>query len=259
MLLAAVWLLLFGALALGRAFPDGAAEIAASDRELEESFRSEGQATTAAYLDPAPVRVVAKRIENYGRNAWILLLLGPVVLAMFLLGVAAGRHRLFRRASEHQVLLRRIRNWGLAIGLPLALLCAAGLDRLPTLSALICLQLNSVLAGPLLALAYCASITRLWQRAHWQRWLRPLAPLGRMALTNYLLQSLIATLLFYGYGLGLARRVSPSLALLMVLTILAGQLLISSWWLRRYRFGPVEWLWRALTYRRREPLRRNTG
>ena len=85
-LLAAVWLLLFGALALGRAFPEGAEDIAASDREIEESFRSDGQATTAAYLDRAPVRVVAKRIENYGRNAWILLLLGPVVLAMFLLG-----------------------------------------------------------------------------------------------------------------------------------------------------------------------------
>ena len=258
-LLAAVWLLMFGALALGRAFPDGAEEIAASDRELEESFRSEGQATTAAYLDRAPVRVVAKRIENYGRNAWILLLLGPVVLAMFLLGVAAGRNGLLHRASEHQVLLRRIRNWGLVIGLPLALLCAAGLDRLPTLSALVCLQLNSVLAGPLLALAYCASITRLWQRPHWQRWLRPLAPLGRMALTNYLLQSLIANVLFYGYGLGLARRVSPSLALLIVLAILAGQLVISGWWLRRYRFGPVEWLWRALTYGRREPLRRTAG
>ena len=80
-----------------------------------------------------------------------------------------------------------------------------------------------------------------------------------MALTNYLLQSLIANLLFYGYGLRLARRVPPSLALLIVLAILAGQLLISGWWLRRYRFGPVEWLWRALTYGRREPLRRSAG
>ena len=77
-----------------------------------------------------------------------------------------------------------------------------------------------------------------------------------MALTNYLLQSVVANFLFYGYGLGLARRVSPSLALLIVLAILAGQLLMSSWWLRRYRFGPVEWLWRTLTYGRREPLLR---
>ena len=135
----------------------------------------------------------------------------------------------------------------------------SGFGPFANLSALICVQLNSVLAGPLLALAYCASITRLWQRAHWQRWLRHLAPLGRMALTNYLLQSLIANLLFYGYGLGLARRVSPSVALLIVFAILAGQLLMSGWWLRRYRFGPVEWLWRALTYGRWEPLRGTAG
>ena len=78
----------------------------------------------------------------------------------------------------------------------------------------------------------------LWQRPGWQRWLRPLESMGRMALTNYLLQSVVATLLFYGYGLGLARRVSPSLALVTVVAILAGQLLVSGWWLRRYRFGP---------------------
>ena len=152
-----------------------------------------------------------------------------------------------------------MRTWGLAIGLPLALLLAAGVNRLPALSALICVQLNSALAGPLLALAYCAGVTLLWQRVRWQRWLRPLAPLGRMALTNYLLQSLVAALLFHGYGLGLARRVSPSLALLIAVAILAGQLPISGWWLRRYRFGPVEWLWRTLTYGRRQPLRRAAG
>ena len=256
---AVVWLLLFGVLVLGRAFPEGAAEIAASDREMEETFRNEARATTAAYLDPAFARVLTKRIENYGRNAWILLLLGPVVLAMFLLGLAAGRHHLLRGAAEHQVLLRRMRTWGLAIGLPLALLFAAGVNRLPALSALICVQLNSALAGPLLALAYCAGVTLLWQRVRWQRWLRPLAPLGRMALTNYLLQSLVAALLFHGYGLGLARRVSPSLALLIAVAILAGQLPISGWWLRRYRFGPAEWLWRTLTYGRRQPLRRAAG
>ena len=155
--LAAVWLLLFGALALGRAFPEGAVEIAANDRELEESFRSDGQATTAAYLDPAPVRVMAKRIENYGLNAWVLLLLGPVVLAMFLLGVAAGDTQL--GSGDRTAPGAAVRGG----------------------------------FGPF-AKAYRASITRLWLRAHWQRWLRPLAPLGRMALTNYLLQSLIATL-----------------------------------------------------------------
>ena len=138
----------------------------------------------------------------------------------------------------------------------MAVLSAAGASLLPTLSALMCVWVNGTVAGPLLAMAYGSGIALLWQRAGWQRVLRPLAAMGRMALTNYLLQSVIATLLFYGYGLGLARRVSPSLALLIVLAILAGQLLVSGWWLRRNRFGPAEWLWRTLTYGVRQPLRR---
>ena len=113
-LLAAVWMLLFGALALGRAFPEGAAEIAASDREIEESFRSDGKATTAPTLTRRRSEWWPSASRTTGATHGILLLLGPAVLAMFLLGVAAGRHRLLRRASEHQVLLRRIRNWGLA-------------------------------------------------------------------------------------------------------------------------------------------------
>ena len=253
---AVVWLLLFGALALGRAFPDGAEEIAASDRGTEEAFRTEARTTTAAYLEPAFARTAATRVQIYGRNAWLQLVLAPTVLAMFVLGLAAGRRDLARHAVDHRALLRRVRTWGLVIGLPLAALLAAGMSLLPTLSALICLALNGAVAGPLLAMAYGAGIALLWQRPGWQRWLRPLAAMGRMALTNYLLQSVIATLLFYGYGLGLARRVSPSLALLIAAAILAGQVLISGWWMRRYRFGPAEWLWRTLTYGARQPLRR---
>ena len=253
---AAVWLLFFGALALGRAFPDGAEDIAASDRETEEAFRTEARTTTAAYLEPAFARTAATRVEIYGRNAWLQLVLAPTVLAMFVLGLAAGRRDLARHAVDHRALLRRVRTWGLVIGLPLAALFAAGMSLLPTLSALICLSLNGAVAGPLLAMAYAAGIALLWQRPGWQRWLRPLAAMGRMALTNYLLQSVIATLLFYGYGLGLARRVSPSLALVIAAAILAGQVLISGWWMRRYRFGPAEWLWRTLTYGARQPLRR---
>ena len=256
---AAAALLMTGALALGRAAPEGAAEIAASDRETAEEFRNEARTTTAAYLEPAFARTAASRVENYGQNAWIQLFLTPTVLAMFVLGLAAGRRRLTPDAADHRALLRRVLAWGLAIGLPVAALSAAGANLLPTLSALMCVWVNGTVAGPLLAMAYGSGIALLWQRAGWQRLLRPLAAMGRMALTNYLLQSVVATLLFYGYGLGLARRVSPSLALVIVLALLAGQLLISGWWLRRYRFGPAEWLWRTLTYGARQPLRRATA
>ena len=254
---AAIWLLLFGALALGRAVPEAAVEIEPVDRELREEFVASAQATTAAYLDPAFGREAATRIELYGGNVLFLLMQGPTILAMFLLGVIVGRRDPARRAAEQQMLLRRVGAWGLGTGLPVALLVAAGLSQLPELSALMVFSFNAALAGPILALGYCAGIVLLWQRPAWKRLLRPLAALGRLALTNYLLQSIIATSLFYGYGLGLARRVSPSLALLIAIAILALQLLVSSWWLSRYRLGPAEWLWRTLTYGHPQALRRS--
>ena len=79
-----------------------------------------------------------------------------------------------------------------------------------------------------------------------------------MALTNYLMHSVILTTIFYGYGLGWYGEI-PRLAQMAFVVVLIGlQLLISPVWLERYRFGPVEWLWRSLTYWKRQPMRRNT-
>lgn len=79
-----------------------------------------------------------------------------------------------------------------------------------------------------------------------------------MALTNYLAQSLIATTLFYGYGFGLYDQVLPTMMLLLVLIIFVVQIGLSHFWLARYRFGPVEWLWRSLTYGQWQAFRRHS-
>jgi uncharacterized protein len=86
---------------------------------------------------------------------------------------------------------------------------------------------------------------------------RALAAVGQMALTNYLLQSLIAAV-FLGWGLGLAGRLDYAAQLIVVIAIWALQLALSPVWLRRYRFGPAEWAWRSLTYWKRQPMRRDT-
>jgi uncharacterized protein len=80
--------------------------------------------------------------------------------------------------------------------------------------------------------------------------------LGRMALTNYLMHSVILTTLFYGYGLGLYGAVPRFWQIGFVVAVVAFQLWFSPFWLRKYRFGPVEWLWRSLTYWKRQPMRR---
>lgn len=80
------------------------------------------------------------------------------------------------------------------------------------------------------------------------------AAVGRMALTNYLLQSLIASIVFYWWGLGLFGQIEPPGQIAMVLAVFAGQIALSMLWLRAFRFGPIEWLWRTLTYGRMQPM-----
>jgi uncharacterized protein len=85
--------------------------------------------------------------------------------------------------------------------------------------------------------------------------LNPLAAVGRMALTNYLTQTFLCTLIFYGHGLGFFDSVSRLGQLSVVVAIWALQLILSPLWLKHFRFGPFEWLWRSLSYWRIQPMR----
>jgi uncharacterized protein len=77
-----------------------------------------------------------------------------------------------------------------------------------------------------------------------------------MALTNYLMHSIVMTSIFYGYGLGLYGEIPRIWQMTFVAGMIGVQLFLSPWWLLRYRFGPVEWLWRSLTYWQRQAMRR---
>lgn len=102
-----------------------------------------------------------------------------------------------------------------------------------------------------LALALHACATGAWPAAR-----RRLAAVGRMAFTNYVMQTVICTTIFYGHGLGMFGRIDRLGQLGLVLAVFAFQLWFSTWWLARYRMGPLEWVWRALTYMQLPPLRR---
>jgi uncharacterized protein len=105
-----------------------------------------------------------------------------------------------------------------------------------------------------LVLAYAAGLLA-WHRSDRPKvWTAPVAAAGRMALSNYLAQSLIFAILFYGYGFGLFGRLDAATAAALGVALYAGQLWCSVWWLRRYRFGPFEWVWRSITYGRRQPM-----
>jgi uncharacterized protein len=181
------------------------------------------------------------------------------VLAMFLLGMYIGRHRMWTNLDTHAPMLRKVAVWGFAIGLPSSVMLASMTDMdayfKGTLHGVAESALYALAVAPM-ALAYAAVFALLWRRRFWQRVLAVFAPAGKMALTNYLSQTVIAVVVFSGLGFALAGRVGPTYLWLQAIATLALQIMLSKWWLGRFRFGPMEWLWRSLTYRSRQPMKR---
>ena len=184
----------------------------------------------------------------------------PKVFGMFLLGLYVGRSGVGLRIDRDRGLLRRIAVLGVAIGVPANVVMARLQEMgvyLPA-SGLGLLQVVAASIGvPLLALGYAALLALVFSSAAGKRLVAPLGWAGRMALTNYLMHSVIMVTIFYGIGFGWFGRLGPSVTTGLALLICLVQVPLSAAWLTRFQFGPVEWLWRQFTYRRRMPLRRS--
>lgn len=185
----------------------------------------------------------------------------PWTLGRFLLGYVVGRSRLLHEAGAYRPLFRKL----LVVALGLGSVCSVAsflAQRFRSsggtfsLAADIGLMVPDEIGYLAVAAAYVAALALLMQRSAWRRRLLILAPAGQMALSNYLLQSLICTFVFYGWGLGLIGRVGPALCVPLTLAIFVVQIVFSVGWLRRFRFGPAEWVWRSLTYGHRQPMLR---
>ncbi|MBP1081841.1 MULTISPECIES: DUF418 domain-containing protein [Bacillus] len=111
--------------------------------------------------------------------------------------------------------------------------------------------------GPLaLTVFYITSIVLLAQSRAWKKMLKPFGALGRLSLSNYLMQSVIMTTIFYGYGLGLYGRIGVLAGICLAFACYAVQLIISVWWLKHFKMGLFEWLWRGVTHLKVPELRR---
>lgn len=245
------------ALQAGLASPAGE-DIRASLTAAEAELRAAIAHHDAVYRTGSWLEVSATRAQEWAALYLSagLLIFPPTVLGMFLLGAALARLGLFAQPQAHPGLLRAMLRLGWALGLPAALvgtLWAARVDRMaPDAMTALWFTLDSI-GNVALSLAYTGTLLGLLARGH--RWLMRLAPAGRMALTHYLSHSLVFTLLFYGYGFGLYGRLGLAAATALALLLYAASLALSPWWLARYRMGPVEWLWRTLTYGRLQPFR----
>ncbi|MEH2522842.1 MULTISPECIES: DUF418 domain-containing protein [unclassified Bradyrhizobium] len=183
---------------------------------------------TGGFLD-----VVAFRLREIPLIVPLHAFVFPRTIGLFLLGAFAWRTGILQSPP------RRLLSTGApCVGLGAALILA-GADALGTI---------------VLALGYAATIIGIANLASGRRLLGWAAPLGRMAFTNYLAQSLIFGWIFYGYGLGLFGRLGVANALTIGIAVYLAQVLLSAWWLGRYRYGPVEWLWRTLMYGVPQPM-----
>jgi uncharacterized protein len=185
------------------------------------------------------------------------------LLPAFLFGMWVWRQGIPREIDAHAARLRRLCTVALPLGVALQTFAVAentlrsGLRPLPPDVLLLAAGLSRFLGTYILALGYATGLALLARRERWHRRLAPAAAVGRMALTNYVMQSVVCVALFSAsdlYG-----EVGPALLLLPTVAVFAGQVWLSNWWMRRFRFGPLEWLWRSLTYGSLGPLRRSAG
>jgi len=182
-----------------------------------------------------------------------------MTLGFFLLGLYAGRRRFFESLATHRSFFVRLcRYTGLGT---LALIAAA-----VVLFLVVKLPQNaytSLLGGFIfdtgnaaLTLFYVGGVALLFGKPGWAQRLAGLAPVGRMGLTNYLVQTVIGLALFQSYAFGLMGEIGVALSSALALPVFALQVQYSKWWLSRFRYGPFEWLWRSGTYLRVQPFRR---
>jgi uncharacterized protein len=223
----------------------------------EASLRQYIRVATLMYSSGTWSEIVRFNLAEIPRIVPLHVLAAPRTFALFLLGVLAWRSGVFRNPDRHRRLVIGAAMLGLVLGLAMNLmeLPDAGSSwrvLAPVVSALITLD------PVVLAIGYGATCIALYTFAGADRLLSVLGPLGRMAFSNYLAQSLIFGWIFFGYGLGLFGRVSSSHAMWLGMAVYLGQVLVSHWWLKRYRFGPMEWLWRTLMYGVRQPWRIRT-
>ncbi len=213
-------------------------------------------------LVPATIRVTAEgsyrrgvawRVKGWVRemrkgSAIFWAVLGTTLIIGFL----AGRRGIFQDIPGHLPFIRWVTIVSGVIGLGLAAVYAiASLLARPgeqSSTMGIVAILGYIFGRPFLCAFYMGVIILLAQTERFRRLLAPLALVGRMPLTNYLVHSVVFALLFYGYGLGLLYRIGPALSLPIAFTLYGIQVAYSNWWMKRFQFGPMEWVWRTLTY-----------
>lgn len=171
------------------------------------------------------------------------------------LGLILGKRHFFENAASQLDLVKRVQWSALGLGVVTGAIFgyheATVTDPLTPSALGVTARVAYVVCRVATMTFYVATIVRAVHSVAWRPRLEPIATVGRMPLTNYLLQTLFGTFIFYGWGLGFWGRIGPALQLVLAIAIyFVIQVPLSRWWLSRFALGPLEYLWRVLTYGR---------
>ncbi|MFQ5654088.1 MAG: DUF418 domain-containing protein [Planctomycetota bacterium] len=217
-----------------------------------DAIKARETAYRGGYLDHLPTR-----FESWTGMFGFMMLFGWRLLAVMLLGMALFKSGVFSAARSRGFYVALVLI-GFAAGLPLAAYGiynyqACNWDMAQSMGPG---SLYNYFGSLLVAFGWIGLVMLLCRSDRLKALRGRLAAVGRMAFTNYIMHSVILTTLFYGHGFGLFGRVDRPGQLGIVLAVFALQLWYSQPWLERFRFGPLEWLWRSLTYWRRQAFLR---
>jgi uncharacterized protein len=229
-------------------------EQAQANAEIGALFTAKGQALYAAMKNGSLADIARANFQDgLPMKALYQLFTGRlwVTFGCFLLGVCAWRARVFEDSAASRQFFSRLLLVGgtIAIATTAATLFIEG--STPTRAAW--LELASNVQKMTLAASYVAAVTLLYWR-HSQGLLAQLAPVGKVGLTTYLLQSVFLALVFYGVGFGMMGRLGHAAATALGIMLFIAQVFAARWWLARMSMGPVEWLWRSATQLKWQPL-----
>jgi uncharacterized protein len=179
-------------------------------------------------------------------------------MPIFILGFWLVVTEKITQHQQHQTFFKRLCRVGLSVGIPLNIASILIIQHPAAAISGILQGVGQMLfyiAQYLLSAGYLGLVVCALNKERWKKILSVFSPMGQMALTNYLMHSVILTSIFYGYAGAQYGEISRAPQMLIVFGIIVMQLILSKWWLNRYRFGPMEWLWRSLTYKKMQPMK----
>ena len=243
---------------LAKMLPEAAVEIESGFAGQQEYIKERISMALTTYSEGSYAEIFRMRLNEYSFVLGGVIFMFPNIISFFLIGIYMGRNRVFADPGTRLRRLRKLFLWSLPVALAFNAIylyyASLGSFTTPDINLLLMIT-GAIFGGASMMFVYLYLFTLMFHKGVFGRLGRVISTAGRMAFTNYLTQTIICTTIFYSYGFGLYGKVNYWQGVIIAIMLFTIQLIWSHYWLKRFRFGPFEWLWRTLTYGKRQPMR----